>query len=110
MMRKLAAAGSGPVNLGQVVPWRTGSVKGGAIPIKRGVRDRWADTSKYTADNLPAIRKRKGVGRPIDKPARVRLLGHITVYPALLASHWGRPSPNLAEWHRKPRRKDRAAA
>lgn len=57
----------------------------------------------YTGEELREIRKRKGVGRPPVKMQR-HGMGAAMMYPALVASHWGRPSPNLAEWQRKQRR------
>lgn len=66
----------------------------------------WDDNSRYTGAKLREIRKRKGVGRPLD---RLELKGAFDrfnrkVYPALVASCQDRESPNLAEWQRKQRR------
>lgn len=78
---------------------------------RRPVANQWADTSRYRADNLPAIRKRKGVGRRLDRLGLKQAFNawEQNVYPALIASHWGRLSPNLAEWERKQRRGEDAA-
>lgn len=90
----------------------------GYVGRRRSAHNFWADLSRYTADNLPEIRKRKGVGRPpVGRQAMLDLRSRgkhpmvaFKTYRAMIASHFGRESPNLAEWHRKPRRRDRAAA
>lgn len=56
----------------------------------------------YTGDELRAIRKRNGVGRPPH-------VGHSSsrwaakTYPAYLMSGAGRESPNFYQWVMKPR-------
>jgi len=64
----------------------------------------WIDTGRYTPEKLREIRKRKGVGRPpeLNRERSLRW------YPALGYSFYGEPSPNLAEWQRKPRKQIRA--
>jgi hypothetical protein len=88
----------------------------------------------YTGEQLREIRKRKGVGRPPavtlqrqENAVMCRVCGgrHVmgsgTGYEIFawtfddgirMARHHfcRKPSPNLAEWERKPRRKDKAAA
>lgn len=72
---------------------------------QRDARVAWADNSRYTGDKLREIRKRKGVGRPPQGSAvsEIEMLGW-SIYPSLLAPHFGKPSPNLFEWQRKQRR------
>jgi hypothetical protein len=59
----------------------------------------------YTGDELRAIRKRNGVGRPLYKLGTLQAfqIWHQKVYPALIASRWGQVCPNFTEWQRKPR-------
>ena len=92
----------------------------GYVGRRRSAHDRWADRSRYRADNLPAIRKRKGVGRPKEVTIDRRdmyakwIALPLAIKPYLGADLGGwnteTPNRNLAEWERKPRRKDRAAA
>lgn len=88
--------------------WFVDIALGGRPPVKRlafaGAR------TPYTGEQLRDIRKSKGVGRPTSERGRKQGFDYLEqmAYPALVASHWGRPSPNLAEWQRKQRRGESA--
>jgi hypothetical protein len=96
---------------------------------RRGARGFWDRRTKYSGEQLREIRKRKGVGRPPETwPNRSlgrslqawqanRMAAKLPPYMKqhdrdAVAKWWPMPiyQANLAEWHRKPRRKDRAAA
>lgn len=70
--------------------------------------------TRYSGEQLRKIRAEKGVGRPIgalsfDRIQELRWRG-AKFYPAAAFASVELPSPNLAEWQRKPRPKDRSAA
>lgn len=91
-----------------------GSVRMGAGYIMpRGTR-RHISRTKYSGEQLREIRARKGVGRPIaalsfDKIQELLWRGAKCCRAQAHASV-GMPSPNYAEWLRKPRRKVRGPA
>jgi hypothetical protein len=76
-----------------------------ARPSHRGARGLWGRPSRYDGDKLRELRAERGVGRRMNDYWRLKCYQRGEKdYPALVASFWGRPSPNLAEWERKPRR------
>jgi hypothetical protein len=101
MMRKLAATVTRPIKLASWTP-----------APKRNAAQGWPDRSRYRADNLPAIRKRKGIGRPLKVfmceygPRTHRGMMQAVDVNAMAAKVDS--AKNLAEWERKRRRGESA--